>query len=85
MERRLGSFSEPSTRKCYPACDEQVSSEERLARTLAEQSALALANLKMREVLKTQSIRDPLIGLFNRRYMEESFGRELRRAARTTR
>jgi diguanylate cyclase (GGDEF)-like protein len=61
---------------------EQVSSEERLARTLAEQSALALANLKMRDALKTQSIRDPLTGLFNRRYMEESFNRELRRATR---
>ena len=65
-----------------PLAAEEASSGERLARTLAEQSALSLANLKMREVLKTQSIRDPLTGLFNRRYMEESFGRELRRAAR---
>jgi diguanylate cyclase (GGDEF)-like protein len=61
---------------------EHVISEERLARTLAEQSALALANLNMRDALKTQSIRDPLTGLFNRRYMEESFDRELRRATR---
>lgn len=61
---------------------EKVASEERLARTIAEQSALALANLKLRDALKMQSIRDPLTGLFNRRYMEESFERELRRAAR---
>jgi diguanylate cyclase (GGDEF)-like protein len=56
--------------------------EERLARTLAEQSALALANLKMRDVLKMQSTRDSLTGLFNRRYMEESLDRELKRAVR---
>lgn len=65
-----------------PPTTEQISSEERLARTLAEQSALALANLNMRDALKMQSIRDPLTGLFNRRYMEESFDRELRRAER---
>jgi diguanylate cyclase (GGDEF)-like protein len=65
-----------------PLPNEQVTSEERLARTLAEQSALALANLNMRDALKMQSIRDSLTGLFNRRYMEESFEQELRRAAR---
>jgi len=56
--------------------------DERLAKTLAEQAALALANLKLREVLRTQSIRDPLTNLFNRRYMEESLDRELARAVR---
>ena len=65
-----------------PFTTEQITSEERLARTLAEQSALALANLNMRDALKMQSIRDPLTGLFNRRYMEESLDRELRRAER---
>jgi diguanylate cyclase (GGDEF)-like protein/PAS domain S-box-containing protein len=53
-----------------------------LAVTVAEHLALALANLKLRETLRTQSIRDPLTGLFNRRYMEESLERELRRADR---
>jgi len=62
--------------------DDPFSSEERLARTLAEQSALALANLNMRDVLKMQSIRDPLTGLFNRRYMEESLDREIKHAIR---
>jgi diguanylate cyclase (GGDEF)-like protein len=61
---------------------ESFGSEERLARTFAEQSALALANLNMRDVLKMQSIRDPLTGLFNRRYMEESLDRELKRVSR---
>jgi hypothetical protein len=39
--------------------------------------SLALANLRLREVLCSQSIRDPLTGLFNRRYMEESLEREI--------
>ncbi len=65
-----------------PLATEQINSDERLARTLAEQSALAMANLNMRDALKAQSIRDPLTGLFNRRYMEESFDRELRHAER---
>lgn len=54
----------------------------RLAMTVAEHVALAVANLKLRETLQSQSIRDPLTGLFNRRYMEESLERELRRARR---
>jgi diguanylate cyclase (GGDEF)-like protein len=54
----------------------------RLVMAVAEHLALALANLRLRETLRTQSIRDPLTGLFNRRYMEESLERELRRADR---
>jgi diguanylate cyclase (GGDEF)-like protein len=53
-----------------------------LAQTVAEQLGLAMANLKLREMLRNQSIRDPLTGLFNRRYMEETLERELRRAER---
>ena len=36
----------------------------------------------MRDQLRDQSIRDPLTGLFNRRYMLETCGREFSRAAR---
>ena len=57
----------------------------RLAVTVAEQFALALANVRLRETLRGQSIRDPLTGLFNRRYMEETLDRELSRAARERR
>jgi diguanylate cyclase (GGDEF)-like protein/PAS domain S-box-containing protein len=53
-----------------------------LAVAVADHLALALANLKLRETLRSQSIRDPVTGLFNRRYMEESLERELRRADR---
>lgn len=54
----------------------------RLAATAADQLALALANLQLQASLRTQSIRDPLTGLFNRRYLEASLPRELLRAGR---
>lgn len=54
----------------------------RLATTVAEQAALALANLRLRETLRQQTIRDPLTGLYNRRYMEETLVREIARAKR---
>jgi diguanylate cyclase (GGDEF)-like protein len=54
---------------------------ERIQR-LAEHIAMGLANLKLRDALKEQSIRDALTGLYNRRYLEESLDRELARAQR---
>ena len=45
--------------------------------------ALSLSNLNLRETLQHQSIRDPLTGLFNRRYMDETLERERQRAARS--
>jgi diguanylate cyclase (GGDEF)-like protein len=48
----------------------------------AEQLSLALGNLSLQETLRTQSIRDVLTGLFNRRYLEESLDRELARCQR---
>jgi diguanylate cyclase (GGDEF)-like protein len=59
--------------------------KQQLAQTVAEQLGLAVANLKLRETLRNQSIRDPLTGLFNRRYMEETLERELNRAERSER
>jgi diguanylate cyclase (GGDEF)-like protein len=50
--------------------------------TAVEQISLGLANLRLRDALRDQSIRDPLTGLFNRRYMEESLEREIARATR---
>lgn len=50
--------------------------------TIAERIALAISNLNLKESLRQQSIRDPLTGLFNRRYMEESLDREIARAKR---
>ena len=53
-----------------------------LATALAEQLALVLSNAKLKEVLKQQSIVDPLTNLFNRRYMDETLSREMSRARR---
>jgi diguanylate cyclase (GGDEF)-like protein/PAS domain S-box-containing protein len=55
----------------------------RRASVVGEQMSMALANLGLRETLRNQSIRDPLTGLFNRRYLEETLERELRRAIRS--
>jgi len=49
---------------------------------LIELLALAISNIKLREKLSIQSIKDPLTGLFNRRYLEETFLREATRARR---
>jgi diguanylate cyclase (GGDEF)-like protein/PAS domain S-box-containing protein len=59
-----------------------LANRQRLVETLGKQVALAIANIRLRETLWEQSSRDSLTGLFNRRYMEESLDREIRRAAR---
>jgi diguanylate cyclase (GGDEF)-like protein len=61
--------------------DERIPGED-LARAAAEQLSLCLFNLQLQESLRAQSIRDPLTGLFNRRYLEESLARELARCSR---
>ena len=53
-----------------------------IALSCAEHLALGLANLRLREGLRSQALRDPLTGLFNRRYLEEQLTRELRRSER---
>jgi diguanylate cyclase (GGDEF)-like protein/PAS domain S-box-containing protein len=62
-----------------------LASREQLAVTVAGHIALALANLKLRDSLRNQSIRDPLTGMYNRRYLKESLEREVRRASRSQR
>jgi diguanylate cyclase (GGDEF)-like protein/PAS domain S-box-containing protein len=62
----------------------EQASLKRRAIAVAERVSLALANLRLRELLRNQSIRDPLTGLYNRRYLEESLNRELHRANRTS-
>ncbi len=59
--------------------------KQQLAKTVADAIALSLANLRLRESLRQQSIIDLLTGLFNRRYMEETLEREVRRCARAQR
>jgi diguanylate cyclase (GGDEF)-like protein len=49
---------------------------------VCEHLGLALTNIRLRESLREQSIRDPLTGLFNLRYLEETLEREISRSTR---
>lgn len=42
-----------------------------------EHISMAIANVKLRDELHEQSVRDPLTGLFNRRYLVEALRREI--------
>ena len=69
-----------------PEVDQKTrESQKRLAVAAASQIAVSLANLRLRETLREQSIRDSLTGLFNRRFLQESLDKELKRAKRKQR
>jgi len=55
---------------------------ETLAKGVADQMSLGLANLRLHETLRSRAMRDPLTGLFNRRYMEESLAECIHAARR---
>ena len=61
---------------------DQILSQRNLALTLGEAIKLSLFNLRLQEKLREQATCDPLTGLFNRRYLEDSLTRELHRAQR---
>lgn len=67
-----------------PMNDErQVENWKRLATSVTDHLAVAMANLKLRDRLQNLSVRDGLTGLFNRRYMEETLNREFKLSERT--
>ena len=68
-----------------PVRKQRLEAQQAWALTVTEQIALALVNLRLRETLSAQAVRDPLTGLFNRRYLEQVLERELLRAARNKR
>jgi diguanylate cyclase (GGDEF)-like protein len=59
-----------------------VTARMALVQAAADQLSMTLHTLSLQEKLRVQSIRDPLSGLFNRRYLEESLVRELARCQR---
>ena len=56
---------------------------DELAGTVADHIALAINNVRLQAELQELAIRDPLTGLYNRRYMEDVLSRELNRAKRS--
>ena len=64
-----------------PTCE--VDSLTRSTVAFADQLALGLANLRLRDTLRQNAIRDAATGLYNRRYLEEAAAQELSRAERT--
>lgn len=56
--------------------------EKRIAQNIADLLAQSLANLRLLESMRVASVRDPLTGLFNRRYLDASLLRECLRARR---
>jgi diguanylate cyclase (GGDEF)-like protein/PAS domain S-box-containing protein len=77
-EQTLGLFYLEST-------PELIDPYTHLAATVSERIALALANMHLSEELRLQAIRDPLTDLYNRRYLEETLDREIRRGLRKNR
>lgn len=61
--------------------DRRSGDREAFYAAVAESLALAISNLRLREMLRNQAIRDQLTGLYNRRYLLETVERELHRAA----
>gem|GEM_PF-2427086 len=70
---------EPADRSAVPQALSQI---REVGPAIAEMLSLALSNIQLRETLHNQSVKDPLTGLFNRRYLEETFPREVARARR---
>jgi len=60
-----------------------MESRARLVSMAADNLAMALVSLKLREALRSRSVRDPLTQLFNRRYLDETLVRELSRCKRS--
>lgn len=61
------------------------SNPDQLLQAFANQVALSLANLRLREMLRVQSLIDPLTGLYNRRALDEFFEREIANAIKAKR
>ncbi len=67
----------------FISVDQPIDDEvRRIAINLAEQISFAISNLQLKDKLRNQAIRDPLTGLYNRRFMLEAFEPALHRTER---
>lgn len=77
-ENCLGILGTGRMRPGYLFTEEDV----KFGNLFARLAAVALDNVQLHHALLQESIRDPLTGLFNRRFMEEALSKELKRAHR---
>lgn len=66
--------------RAQPGTDAEFRANKKLAQMCAEQISMAIANVRMRDQLQDQSVRDPLTGLYNRRHMTESLRKGISRS-----
>ncbi len=75
-------FNHPWSDRKQTQYQQEIKAKQMLLIRLARHYALTLLNLRLREQLRIEAIHDPLTGLYNRRYMEDSLKREAYRAKR---
>ena len=68
--------------KVQQAIQKLVEQNQLMIQNLAGQIALSISNIKLHEILKTRSTRDPLTNLYNRAYLNETLERDIQRAKR---
>ncbi|MBK5942792.1 GGDEF domain-containing protein [Halorhodospira halophila] len=65
-----------------PCPEIESEAEQELLRSLATAAAISLSGHVLKRRVRHRNVRDPLTGLFNRRYLEDTLERELHRARR---
>jgi len=75
-------FKQPPSGQAEERYQQGTKSKQAILTRITRHYALALTNLRLREQLRIEAMHDPLTGLYNRRYMEDSLKREAYRAKR---
>lgn len=68
-----------------PDAETRIEDVTGVTMALADAMSLALSNISLREKLKNQALRDPLTGLYNRRYLEDMLERFMVLSERSSR
>jgi len=82
IEGTIGGVIKLVAGSAFDSDKDRLSRSESLLLTVAENVGLSVTNLRLRQRLHEQSIRDSLTGLYNRRYLDDLLERELARAQR---